>query len=246
MNLKSTCLRIGALLTLFAASGCDFLQLVPIVRNSKYFHIAGDVVDEQGNPVDGGMTVWEGNYISIVSENEFGYREVPTPNGKFDIRAGPCDGVTLGFGGEGLQDQQLGFGFPGNLPPTPLHVILHKYVPTVPVKFDPVGSFEMNAADLHFSHMSWSTLVLSINADGTAATVTTMADHKTLVRGIGTWRFTLAERKDVITLLVKQPDGAPNPVQISGQPIILELTGGDDANNHLNSGSLHLSFTRLR
>jgi hypothetical protein len=104
----------------------------------------------------------------------------------------------------------------------------------------------MNAEDLHFSPISWSTLMLNINADGTATTVTTMADKKTLVRGTGTWTFILAGRKDVITLIVKQPDGAPDPVQISGHPIILDLTSGDDANNHLNSRSLPLSLTRIK
>jgi hypothetical protein len=189
----------------------------------RVFTFKGDVVDEMGNPLDTGVSFTEGQFIS-ATKNSYRTNIAVTPNGKFAIKTDPCSSVSLDFGLKGYRAVHLSFGIAADVPGT-LHVVMYRDIPaSAPVLLSPVGKFEINVASLHWSGSSYLSLVLNLNADGTATTVTKLADNKTLVNGNGTWAPSPDHVKDRITVLVKLPEGAPDPEHISGQSISLDLS----------------------
>jgi hypothetical protein len=179
-------------------------------------------VDENGKPMDTGVDVTEGHFVSITDES---YRKgymADTPGGKFDLRAGPCHVVKVFFGMPGYRSQDWDFGSMLDVP-KPLHIVMRKLPPaTLPVPPTPVGEFEIDGA-AEFGWADHSVLHLMITADGAARATTTLDDRRTKVNSVGTWRPSDDGMKDRITVVLRQPDGSPDPMYVAQRPLTLDV-----------------------
>jgi hypothetical protein len=131
--------------------------------------------------------------------------------------------VDLDFGLEGYVHQRLSFGRMRDVPAS-LHIIMRKQTAaTAPVEPSPIGKFKLDLAKLHWSGEAYSTVVLQLNADGTATAITTLADNKTQLTYAGIWTNT-AKLQWPITVHLEQKAGTPDPASIAGRERSFDLS----------------------
>jgi hypothetical protein len=182
-------------------------------------NIKGDIVDERGNPLDTGVAVTEGQFISITKNSYRTYFEA-TPNGRFNITTSPAYSVNLEFGHKGYIEEHRSYGKMSDVP-KPLHIVMHKITSaSATTQVSPVGLYEAKSARGSI-YGSYVTVRLDLYADGTAATVTTLPDNLTKVKGEGIWSQTGQMMTRRIIISIRQENGSPDPAALCGKSIVL-------------------------
>jgi hypothetical protein len=184
---------------------------LPFRSNTHRFHIVGDVVDQQGNPLSANVGGGAGQFVSIVQEKYEGHFSAVALNNHFEVYAGPCDIVTIEITCKGYSPVNITYGQMSDVP-QPLHIVLRKYMPaTMPVSTpaNVIGTYVAQGQYMPPS-VPYDSMRLEINPNFTLRTEMTVPDRKKTYSGAGTWHWS-ETFKDRILVTIKWEDGTPTP-----------------------------------